>query len=82
MSFLCLYKCQRPGNLSKSIALLEDKIAIAQNSEEDLLKQAELNRDEVFTAMNEVRRYADQLEVLCDSKLWPFPTYTDLLFRV
>lgn len=70
------------GNLSKSIALLEDKIAVAQNSEEDLLKQAELNRDEVFTAMNEVRRYADQLEVLCDSKLWPFPTYTDLLFRV
>ncbi len=70
------------GNFSKAITILEEKISNAQNSEEDLLKQAELNRDEVFTAMTEVRRYADQLEVLCDSKLWPFPTYTDLLFRV
>ncbi|MCK5811705.1 MAG: glutamine synthetase III [Clostridiales bacterium] len=70
------------GQLCKAITLLEDNIVIAQNSEDDYLKQAELNRDEVFTAMDKVRSYADQLESLCDSKVWPFPTYTDLLFRV
>ncbi len=70
------------GKLSKSITTLEEKIAYAQNASENVLVQAELYRDEVFTAMNDVRCHADQLEVLCDKKLWPVPTYADLLFRV
>ncbi|MCK5759305.1 MAG: glutamine synthetase III [Clostridiales bacterium] len=70
------------GKLSSAIAVLEEKVTKAQETKENLLEQAELYRDEVFTAMNDVRCYADQLELLCDSKLWPFPTYADLLFRV
>jgi len=70
------------GKLSTAITVLEEKLASAQDAEEDILEQAELYRDEVFTAMNEVRCFADQLEVICASKLWPFPTYADLLFRV
>jgi len=70
------------SNLSKAISVLEEKIKIAQEAEEDMLEQAKLYRDTVFIAMNDVRLYADKLEVITDSALWPFPTYTDLLFRV
>jgi len=70
------------GNLSSAISLLETKVSLAQAAKESILEQAELYRDEVYTAMCSVRKYADELEVLCDSKLWPFPTYADLLFRV
>ena len=70
------------GKLSSTISFLEEKLANAQDANKGLLEKAELYRDEVFTAMNDVRSSADQLELLCDSKLWPFPTYTDLLFRI
>ena len=70
------------GGLSKAIAVLEEKTAVAQRAEEDVLEQAELYRDEVYPAMCDVRAYADKLEVICDNKIWPFPTYADLLFRV
>ena len=37
---------------------------------------------EIITAMEELRTAADTLEVLVDKKVWPFPTYGDLLFEV
>ena len=39
-------------------------------------------QDKVKEAMEEVRVPADQLEMLVDSKLWPIPTYGDLMFEV
>ncbi len=39
-------------------------------------------RDDVFTAMATLRESVDGMEVLCDSELWPVPTYGDILFRV
>ena len=39
-------------------------------------------RDEVCTAMEELRRPADALELIVDAKEWPFPTYGDLMFNV
>ena len=32
--------------------------------------------------MENLRTPADRLEVLVDKKVWPFPTYGDLLFEV
>ena len=37
---------------------------------------------EIKTAMEDLRTAADTLEVLVDKKVWPFPTYGDLLFEV
>lgn len=44
--------------------------------------QAIAYRDDVFTAMSELREPADALEMLVDKSVWPFPTYGDLLFNV
>jgi glutamine synthetase len=43
---------------------------------------AKAYRDSVIPAMNELRAVADELEVIVPAKIWPLPTYADLLFRV
>lgn len=45
-------------------------------------EQAFYYHDRVMTAMNDLRRPADELERLVDKEYWPFPTYADLLFEV
>ena len=44
--------------------------------------QAFFYKDKVKTAMEALRVPADKLEVLVDKKVWPFPTYADLIFEV
>ena len=39
-------------------------------------------RDHVVPAMNALREPADQLEMLVDEDVWPFPTYGELLFNI
>ncbi len=70
------------GKLSASIKNLGDAVCKAHELEKNPTAQAEYYRDIVFPAMNTLRESADQLEVITDSSLWPFPTYADLLFRV
>lgn len=45
-------------------------------------EQAFYYHDVVVTAMNDLRKPADELEKLVDKEYWPFPTYADLLFEV
>ena len=45
-------------------------------------KTAFFYREKVFTAMGELRAYADELEVITPKELWPFPSYGDLLYSV
>ena len=45
-------------------------------------EQAFCYHDRVVTAMQELRRPADELEKMVDKTYWPFPTYADLLFEV
>ena len=45
-------------------------------------EQAFFYKDEVKTAMEALRVPADKLEVLVDKRVWPFPTYADLIFEV
>ena len=56
--------------------------ALAQTPADGALAQAEYYRDKVIPAMTALRSAADQLEPLVDKALWPFPTYSDLLFSV
>lgn len=39
-------------------------------------------KDHVFTAMQELRAVADELEGLTAKRYWPYPTYGDMLFSV
>lgn len=45
-------------------------------------EQAFCYHNRVVTAMQELRRPADELEKMVDKTYWPFPTYADLLFEV
>jgi glutamine synthetase len=43
-------------------------------------KRAEAFRDKVFTAQTALREDIDALEVLVPTRLWPVPSYVDMLF--
>ncbi len=42
--------------------------------------QAESYRNDVVPAMQALRTTADELETIVDAKLWPLPTYAEMLF--
>jgi glutamine synthetase len=42
--------------------------------------QAQSYRDDVVPAMQTLRTTADELETIVDAKLWPLPTYAEMLF--
>ncbi|MBN1624011.1 MAG: glutamine synthetase III [Clostridia bacterium] len=70
------------AKLTSAINALTEQVHKAHELEAKPVVQAEYYRDMVFPAMNNLREIADQLEVITDASLWPFPTYADLLFRV
>ena len=70
------------SKLNKSVKRLEKASAKAEGMDNDFVSQAEFVRDGVVTAMNEVRKYADTLEMLVEKDYWPIPTYSDLIYSV
>ena len=44
--------------------------------------QARYYREEVNTAMEELRKPVDRLEMIVDKSVWPMPSYGDLIFEV
>lgn len=68
--------------LKKAINSLENEVEKATNSKADTYNIACLFRDSVFIKMDELRAVADKLETLVDEKIWPFPTYGELLYNV
>ena len=45
-------------------------------------KHAFFYKDTIFTDMSALRAPADALEMMVDKKMWPLPTYGDMLFEV
>ena len=73
------------STLNKSISATEDlhvSIAKALSFKEEVLKQAQLYRDEVSQQMLALRSHIDVMETYTDKSMWPFPSYDDLLFRL
>ena len=76
--------------LETSDKLSEMKVALA--ALKDILAKASAIKDnkekafaylhEVCPAMAALRKPADELEMLVDKELWPFPSYGDLVFEV
>ena len=60
---------------------LEIAISIANKIEGDQEK-ANYYRDIIIPNMEELRAAADELEVICDRNIWPYPDYTEMLFGV
>lgn len=46
----------------------------------DTLENARFYRESVFSSMQSLRAVVDELETIMPSEIWPFPTYTQLLF--
>jgi glutamine synthetase len=74
--------CATLTSFKENITKLEKAVAYAGEAEEDALEAATRYRDDVFTAMGELRADGDKLETLVDAKLWPLPTYGEMLFNL
>ena len=79
------------GLLEKVSTLLEKLITQTQKLDDttvklkkitDLQQSAYFCKDEVLPAMTDLRAVADELETIVDKQLWPFPTYSDLMFGI
>lgn len=71
--------CDLISSLDESVKKLEKDTGNA-GEVDDVSKQAEYYREVVIESMSQVRRAADQLEVIVDAELWPLPTYAEMLF--
>ncbi len=69
------------SDIASRTKVLEDAV-IEVHEIEDILAQSYAYRDKVFVAMQDLRAAADQAESLCSAKVWPFPSYGELLFGV
>ena len=50
--------------------------------DEDPAKAAKFFAEKVIPVMQELRAYADEMELSTAKKYWPFPTYGEILFSV
>ena len=67
-------------NLENAVTELEKAVAFsAEYSGSDL---AHYTRNSIIPLMDDVRGYADSLELIVDQKDWPYPTYGEMLFYV
>lgn len=76
---------QKITKLSDSLYYSAEKLEnVLENEVEaaNKLEQANVYRDKVVPAMEELRSAADELETIVATKYWPYPTYSDLLFSV
>jgi glutamine synthetase len=85
-------KCNYEVTTMERLSELTDAILTAVIKLEDVLKELKTKddifdssayvRDDLLPAMDELRKYVDEAEMLTSQKDWPFPSYGQLLFSV
>lgn len=71
------------GLVSKLYAANNDlDKAVKISSEYEGSSLSHYSRSSIIPAMDEVRKYADQLELIVGQKHWPYPTYGEMLFYI
>ena len=75
MSELC-------GRMYQKTKALEETLIKLVHMDCDELEKAKYYQTKVFSAMNELRIAADEIESITDRKAYPYPNYGDLLFGV
>lgn len=74
--------------ISEKLQLMQKALSRLQEAEQQASampegkEQSFFYKDTVKEAMMDLRKPADELEGLVDKKVWPFPTYADLIFEV
>jgi glutamine synthetase len=73
---------EKVNHLSSSLETLESAITHSAGDEhaEDLLHHASVYQSKVIPAMNDVRKVADDLELIVDDALWPLPKFREMLY--
>ena len=59
-----------------------DALLIEVKTIKDTQLKANFYRDSVIPVMEQLRVAADELEVICDRNIWPYPDYSEMLFGV
>jgi glutamine synthetase len=77
-----LVKCSALLSESQKALNYLEKILDEATEKSEGKERANSFRDIVVPAMNELRAPIDKLEMIVDKKVWPVPTYGDLLFEV
>ena len=70
------------NQLDGAVKDLESKLCGVSEHEESIFTLSRYYRDEIFASMGILRAIADELEVIMPKTVWPFPTYSELLFMV
>ncbi len=68
-------------SISSATSDLEEKLEKLVDYD-NIIKTSEVMRDEILPAMDTVRKYVDEAEMLTSERYWPFPSYGKLLFSV
>ena len=71
---------QHIAELKRAIDSLHQKVTESNNIKEALAK-AQFFKNEILPCMTRLRVVADALEEQVDEKIWPLPTYSEILFR-
>ena len=61
--------------------LLEDNV-ITGKTIQDLRERSQFYKENILPVMQSLREIADKIEAHTDKKIWPYPTYSDILFSV
>ena len=73
------------SKLAEKFAVALDHLEVDTNEMSkftDTLKRAQYVRDVILKDMNELRKYADKMELLIGKKYYKIPTYEDILYSV
>ncbi len=73
--------CENLKNAFEALESLKKAHSTASGAT-DFVKKARSYKDDVIPAMEQLRLYCDTLENLLPKDAWPFPDYTDLMYRV
>ena len=84
--------CDAQLSLTKTLSELTNSMFNKVNTLENINNECKLITDvtecakaytaKIIPAMEELRNVSDTLETMVATKYWPFPTYSDLLYRV
>ncbi|MDE7021281.1 MAG: glutamine synthetase type III, partial [Lachnospiraceae bacterium] len=58
------------------------KVEAEASAMENVKEQAFFYKDKVKAVMEQLRKPADELEMMVDKNIWPIPTYGELMFEI
>ncbi len=70
------------SKFGRTLDALKASVDKAEHIGDDLVSLARFYRDDTLKIMSELRVYGDSMESMVDRRLWPIPTYSDMLFYV